>query len=70
MERDMATQPAQTFFQRIEQSFISSIGAIVFGMEDGTVSIFGLVLGVAASATNSQIVLLAGATVRSRRRSR
>jgi vacuolar iron transporter family protein len=58
----MATQPAQTFFQRIEQSFKSSIGAIVFGMEDGTVSIFGLVLGVAASATNSQTVLLAGAT--------
>src|SRR6266540_6775844 len=58
----MATQPAQTFFQRIEQSFMSSIGAIVFGMEDGTVSIFGLVLGVAASATNSQTVLLAGAT--------
>ncbi len=58
----MATQPAQTLFQRIEQSFMSSIGAIVFGMEDGTVSIFGLVLGVAASATNSQIVLLAGAT--------
>src|SRR5262252_7511978 len=62
MERDMATQPAQTFFQRIEQSFLSSIGAIVFGMEDGTVSIFGLVLGVAASATSSQTVLLAGAT--------
>ena len=41
---------------------MSSIGAIVFGMEDGTVSIFGLVLGVAASATNSQTVLLAGAT--------
>jgi vacuolar iron transporter family protein len=58
----MATQPAQTFFQRIEQSFMSSAGAIVFGMEDGTVSIFGLVLGVAASATNSQTVLLAGAT--------
>jgi VIT1/CCC1 family predicted Fe2+/Mn2+ transporter len=31
-------------------------------MEDGTVSIFGLVFGVAASATNSQTVLLAGAT--------
>src|SRR6266545_4113072 len=58
----MATQPAQTFFQRLEQSFMSSIGAIVFGMEDGTVSIFGLVLGVAASATTSQTVLLAGAT--------
>jgi len=58
----MAIQPVQTFFQRIEQSFLSSIGAIVFGMEDGTVSIFGLVLGVAASATSSQTVLLAGAT--------
>lgn len=31
-------------------------------MEDGTVSIFGLVFGVAASASNSQTVLLAGAT--------
>jgi VIT1/CCC1 family predicted Fe2+/Mn2+ transporter len=31
-------------------------------MEDGTVSIFGLVFGVAASATSSQTVLLAGAT--------
>src|SRR5215471_18024360 len=62
MERDMATQAAQPLSQRIEQSFMSSIGAIVFGMEDGTVSIFGLVLGVAASATTSQTVLLAGAT--------
>jgi VIT1/CCC1 family predicted Fe2+/Mn2+ transporter len=41
---------------------MSALGAIVFGMEDGTVSIFGLVFGVAASATNSQTVLLAGAT--------
>src|SRR5215813_9774198 len=48
--------------QRVWQSFLSSLGAIVFGMEDGTVSIFGLVFGVAASATNSQTVLLAGAT--------
>ena len=31
-------------------------------MEDGTVSIFGLVFGVAQSAANSQAVLLAGAT--------
>jgi VIT1/CCC1 family predicted Fe2+/Mn2+ transporter len=44
------------------QSFLSALGSIVFGMEDGTVSIFGLVFGVAASATNSQTVLLAGAT--------
>ena len=41
---------------------MSALGSIVFGMEDGTVSIFGLVFGVAASATNSQTVLLAGAT--------
>ena len=58
----MATQEAQPLFQRIEQSFMSSIGAIVFGMEDGTVSIFGLVFGVAASAPNGHAVLLAGAT--------
>src|SRR6476660_10225696 len=49
-------------FQRVWQSFMSALGAIVFGMEDGTVSIFGLVFGIAASATNSQTVLLAGAT--------
>ena len=34
----------------------------MFGMEDGTVSIFGLVFGVAASAADSRTVLLAGAT--------
>ena len=49
-------------FQRVRKSFVSALGSIVFGMEDGTVSIFGLVFGVAASAANSQAVLLAGAT--------
>lgn len=48
--------------QRVWQSFMSAPGSIVFGMEDGTVSIFGLVFGVAASASNNQTVLLAGAT--------
>jgi vacuolar iron transporter family protein len=48
--------------ERVWQSFLSALGSIVFGMEDGTVSIFGLVFGVAASAPNSQTVLLAGAT--------
>lgn len=43
-------------------SLNNSIGDIVFGMEDGTVSIFGLVFGVAASASNDKVVLLAGAT--------
>jgi vacuolar iron transporter family protein len=38
------------------------VGSIVFGMEDGTVSIFGLVFGVAAAAPDSHAVLLAGGT--------
>jgi VIT1/CCC1 family predicted Fe2+/Mn2+ transporter len=53
---------AKSILQAVGRSFMSALGSIVFGMEDGTVSIFGLVFGVAASATNSQIVLLAGAT--------
>ena len=48
--------------EAVKTSFTDSVGDIVFGMEDGTVSIFGLVFGVAASASNSQTVLLAGAT--------
>lgn len=51
-----------TLFNRIHRSFIASVGSIVFGMEDGTVSIFGLVFGVAVSAPDSHAVLLAGAT--------
>jgi len=43
-------------------SLRTSIGDIAFGMEDGAVSIAGLVLGVAASTNDSQVVLLAGAT--------
>ena len=41
--------------QAIKASFSDSVGDIVFGMEDGTVSIFGLVFGVAASAPNSTL---------------
>ncbi len=41
---------------------MSSIGDVAFGMEDGAVSVAGLVFGVAASTNDSQIVLLAGAT--------
>jgi vacuolar iron transporter family protein len=48
--------------QRIWASLRDSIGEIVFGMEDGTVSIFGLVFGVAATAPDATTVLLAGAT--------
>jgi VIT1/CCC1 family predicted Fe2+/Mn2+ transporter len=43
-------------------SLHASIGDIVFGMEDGTVSIFGLVFGVALSSPDSSAALLAGAT--------
>ena len=35
--------------KRILASLKASIGDVVFGMEDGTVSIFGLVFGVAIS---------------------
>jgi VIT1/CCC1 family predicted Fe2+/Mn2+ transporter len=47
---------------RIKASFRASFGDIVFGMEDGTVSIFGLVFGVAASTSDSRVVLVAGLT--------
>lgn len=46
----------------IGASLRASIGDIAFGMEDGAVSIAGLVFGVAASTGDSHIVLLAGAT--------
>jgi vacuolar iron transporter family protein len=51
-----------TLAARIRRSFTDSVGSIVFGMEDGTVSIFGLVFGVAAASPDSHAVLLAGAT--------
>ena len=47
---------------RVGASFQASVGDIVFGMEDGAVSIFGLVFGVAVSAPDSHAVVLAGAT--------
>jgi hypothetical protein len=43
-------------------SFQASFGDIVFGMEDGTVSIFGLVFGVAASTSDTRAMLVAGMT--------
>ena len=59
-----SAEPAspQTLTARVRRSFFDSAGSIVFGMEDGTVSIFGLVFGVAAAAPDSSAVLLAGAT--------
>ncbi len=49
-------------FCRMRQSLRDSAGEIVFGMSDGAVSIFGLVLGVAAGAQSGNVILLAGAT--------
>jgi vacuolar iron transporter family protein len=59
--RAAADQPG-TLVGRIRRSLTDSAGSIVFGMEDGTVSIFGLVFGVAAAAPDSHAVLLAGGT--------
>ena len=56
------TKPSPSLPIRIRQSLAESAGDIVFGMVDGTVSIFGLVFGVAASSTTSAPALLAGAT--------
>jgi len=51
-----------SFFSRLKGSIHDSAGEIVFGMSDGVVSIFGLVLGVAAGAQSGNVVFLAGAT--------
>jgi vacuolar iron transporter family protein len=48
--------------QRLRTSLLNSAGTIVFGMEDGTVSIFGLIFGVAATTTSTKAVLIAGAS--------
>ncbi len=61
----MLSQKSMTYkslLQAIGTSFYNSIGDIVFGMEGGTVSIFGLVFGVASSTNSSSVVLLAWAT--------
>lgn len=49
-------------FSRLKESFCDSFGEIVFGMSDGTVSIFGLVAGMMAGAQSGSVILLAGAT--------
>jgi len=48
--------------RQLRSSLVASAGTVVFGMEDGTVSIFGLIFGVAATTTDSKIVLIAGAS--------
>jgi vacuolar iron transporter family protein len=51
-----------TTLQRLHSSLSNSAGTVVFGMEDGTVSIFGLIFGVAATTTDTKTVLIAGAS--------
>lgn len=51
-----------SLLQQIRASFLASAGRVVFGMEDGTVSIFGLVFGVAATTNDQSVVLIAGAS--------
>lgn len=55
-------RPILDALRRLRASLVSSIGDVAFGMEDGAVSVAGLVFGVAASTNDSQIVVLAGAT--------
>jgi VIT1/CCC1 family predicted Fe2+/Mn2+ transporter len=51
-----------SLWRRLKASFAASAGQVVFGMEDGTVSIFGLVFGVAATTNDQDAVLVAGAS--------
>ncbi|MCS5700972.1 VIT1/CCC1 transporter family protein [Cyanobium sp. FGCU-52] len=53
--------PRPSLRSALSTSFKASIGDIVFGMEDGTVSIFGLVAGVSLTASSGRSVLVAGA---------
>lgn len=50
------------WLRRLRESLAAAAGTIVFGMEDGTVSIFGLVFGVAATTNSNNVVLVAGAS--------
>ena len=56
------TPASRSLLARLRASLAASIGDVAFGMEDGAVSIAGLVFGVAASTSSSQLVILAGAT--------
>lgn len=58
----MDEQTRLSWWAEVKASGRESFGEIVFGMEDGTVSIFGLVAGLAYSAQSADQVLLAGAT--------
>lgn len=49
-------------WQRTTASLRVAIGDVTFGMEDGAVSVSGLVFGVSAGTDDSRVVVLAGAT--------
>ena len=49
-----------SILRRLRHSFVNAAGTIVFGMEDGTVSIFGLIFGVAVTTSDTKTVLIAG----------
>ena len=51
-----------SLFSRLQASLTASAGEVVFGMSDGTISILGLVLGVAVGGGSPDAVVLAGAT--------
>ena len=57
-----AVRSIPNLVRRVRASLFASIGDVAFGMEDGAVSVAGLVFGVAASTSDSKVVLLAGAT--------
>lgn len=56
------TSRASPFFCQVRESLRDCSGEIVFGMSDGTVSIFGLVAGMLAGAQSGSVILLAGTT--------
>lgn len=58
----MSGEGTTGFIAAIRESFCNSFGEIVFGMSDGTVSIFGLVAGMVAGAQTGSVIVLAGAT--------
>lgn len=53
---------ARSLWGRFVASLRASIGDVTFGMEDGAVSVAGLVFGVSAGTNDASIVVLAGAT--------
>jgi vacuolar iron transporter family protein len=61
-DREEQAMMIAELLRQLKRSLIASAGTIVFGMVDGTVSIFGLVFGVAATTTNTVTVLVAGAS--------